>query len=78
MLSTCDVRREQKMKPSLCKCLICIPGALAVLQQLPVALPAQASFEKTERKKKRKNKAQEHCPLLFALIIPATVVQEAL
>lgn len=69
---------KKKMKPSLCKCLICVPGALAVLQQLPVALPAQASFEKKETEKKWKNKAQEHCPLLFALTIPATVVQEAL
>lgn len=69
MLSTCDVRREEKMKPSLCKCLICIPGALAVLQQLPVALPAQASFEKTERKKngkiKHRNIARCCSPWLF-------------
>lgn len=72
-----DVRREEKMKPSLRKCLICVPSALTVRQRLPVALPTQASLEKTERKK-WKNKAQEHCPLLFALTIPATVVQEAL
>lgn len=71
-----DVRREERNATQLRKCLTCVLCVLcSVFQLLPVALTAQASLE---QKKKRKNKAQEHCPSLFSLTMSATVAQEAL